>query len=59
MVFHIVDHVYLPFWLAAWNAVIFWQAMEVYSRRVSNGISQNTWVASFIRRCPWTESGRK
>ena len=27
MVLHIVDHVYLHFWLAAWNAVIFWHAM--------------------------------
>ena len=52
MVFHIVDHIYLPFWLAAWNAVIFWHAMEVYSRRVPNGISQSTWAASFIRKMP-------
>jgi len=52
MVFHIIDHVYLPFWLAAWNAAIFWHAMEEYSRRVPNGISQNTLAASFIRKMP-------
>jgi len=28
MVFHFVDHVYLPLWLVAWNAVIFWHAMD-------------------------------
>jgi len=27
MDFHILDHIYLPLWLAAWNAVIFWHAM--------------------------------
>jgi len=28
MVFHIVDHVYLPFSLSAWNTVIFWHVMD-------------------------------
>jgi len=28
MVLRIVDHIYLPFWLARWNAVIFWHAMD-------------------------------
>ena len=50
MVFHFVDYVYLPFWLAAWNAVIFWHVIEVHSRRVPNGISQSTWATSFIRK---------
>jgi len=52
MIFHIVDHVYLRFWLAAWNAVVFWHAMEVHSWRVPNGISQSAWAASFIRNMP-------
>jgi len=32
MVFHIADYIYLPFWWAARNAVIFWQAMEMNNR---------------------------
>ena len=59
MVFHIVDHVYLPFWFTTWNAVMFWHAMAVYSRRVPNGISQSTWAASFIRKMPLDEKWKE
>jgi len=59
MIFHIVDYVYLPFWWATWNAIIFWHAIEVHSWRVPYGINQSTYVASFIREMPlnerWTE----
>ena len=52
MVFHIVDHVYLPFWLAAWKTVIFGNAIQVRSRRVPNRINHSTWAVSFIRNMP-------
>jgi len=31
MVFHIIDYAYLPFWWAVWNAVMYWQALEMHN----------------------------
>jgi len=59
MVFHIVNYVYLHFWLVAWNVVILWHAIEVHSQRVPNRICQSTWATRFIGKMPldvrWNE----
>jgi len=54
MVFSIDDFKYLPFWLAAWNAVIFWEAMIKNNQWRVTRVIQNHWTYKFIRAMPYT-----
>jgi len=59
MVFHIVDYAYLPFWWAAWNAVMHWEALEMNKRWASHRITQNDWVVGFARKKPLDDRWRE
>ena len=54
MVFSIDDFEYLPFWMAAWNAVIFWEAMIKSNQWRLTRVTQNHWTYKFIRVMPCT-----
>ena len=54
MVFSIDDFEYLPFWMAAWNAVIFWEAMIKSNQWRLTRITQNYRTYKFIRTMPCT-----
>ena len=54
MAFSIGDFEYLPFWLAAWNAVIFWEAIIKSNQWSIIRVTQNHWTFKFIRAMPCT-----
>ena len=54
MAFSIGDFEYLPFWLAAWNAVIFWEAIIKSNQWSIIRVTQNYWTFKFIRAMPCT-----
>jgi len=54
MVFSIDDFEYLPFWLAAWNAVIFWEAMVSSNQWRPLRVTQNYWTYKLIQAMPYT-----
>jgi len=54
MVFSIDDFEYLPFWSAAWNAVIFWEAMNKSNQWRLTRVTQNHWTDKFIKAMPYT-----
>ena len=54
MVFKIDNFKYLPFWLAEWNAVIFWEAMVRSNQWRPLQVTQNHWTYKFIQEMPYT-----
>lgn len=54
MAFNIGEFEYLPFWWAAWNAVIFWEAINKSNRGSFKKVTQNHWTYKFIRAMPCT-----
>lgn len=59
MVFHIANYLYLPLWWAAWNAIMYWQVLEMHNRWGPHKVTQNYWVVSFIRKIPLDERWRE
>jgi len=54
MVFSIDGFEYLPFWMAAWNAVIFWEAMIKCNQWRLTRVNQNHWTYKYLRTMPCT-----